>query len=296
MPLQSQGKIAANRANAKHSTGPKTAEGKSIVSQNAYKYGLRQCELFSDEDQEEYDQFAAGLFQEYDPQNPIELLAVETLVSYAWRLQRIRKLESARFAENLESARKRSFSKNPSSSEAFFWHEGKDFTMLYRYEAAMQRGFKMALVQLQAIQQARAKALKHWSSQHQTAALPPEPKPQAPSKASLAQPMELPKQANGKCRTESFILPVGAAVSESTNQAGKTKERPQTNIYDSKTMESPQHHAFPTLEPPPGRIISRVVNQSQPNVEMVIYEPPSTDPEREAFLNSMRPLIERNMF
>ncbi len=36
----SAAKLAANRANAQHSTGPKTEEGKARVSHNAFKHGL----------------------------------------------------------------------------------------------------------------------------------------------------------------------------------------------------------------------------------------------------------------
>ena len=38
--MSSEAKIAANRHNAEKSTGPKTAEGKAIVAQNAVKHGL----------------------------------------------------------------------------------------------------------------------------------------------------------------------------------------------------------------------------------------------------------------
>ena len=38
--MSSQAQIAANRANAQLSTGPRTEEGKAASSRNAYRHGL----------------------------------------------------------------------------------------------------------------------------------------------------------------------------------------------------------------------------------------------------------------
>ena len=38
--MASDAQIVANRLNAQKSTGPRTAEGKAVVSQNAVKHGL----------------------------------------------------------------------------------------------------------------------------------------------------------------------------------------------------------------------------------------------------------------
>ena len=48
--MASQAQITANRENAKKSTGPKTAEGKSRSSQNALKHGYNSAELVIPED------------------------------------------------------------------------------------------------------------------------------------------------------------------------------------------------------------------------------------------------------
>ena len=55
-------KFAANQANAQHSTGPRTPEGKAAVSQNSATFGLFAArDLVRPEDQSEYDELRAGL-------------------------------------------------------------------------------------------------------------------------------------------------------------------------------------------------------------------------------------------
>ena len=46
----SQARVAANRANAKRSTGPKTARGKQASAQNALRHGLNRPIMLSGED------------------------------------------------------------------------------------------------------------------------------------------------------------------------------------------------------------------------------------------------------
>ena len=41
--MTTERQIAANRANAKRSTGPKSRAGKARASQNAYRHGLTAC-------------------------------------------------------------------------------------------------------------------------------------------------------------------------------------------------------------------------------------------------------------
>jgi hypothetical protein len=42
--MSTEAQIKANRENAQKSTGPKTAEGKTVVSQNVVKHGLLSCQ------------------------------------------------------------------------------------------------------------------------------------------------------------------------------------------------------------------------------------------------------------
>ena len=71
--------IAANRRNARHSTGPKTLQGKATASMNALRHGLRaRTMVVPGEHQEDFDQIHAGLQGLYQPENPAEQYLVST--------------------------------------------------------------------------------------------------------------------------------------------------------------------------------------------------------------------------
>ncbi len=88
--------IAANRRNAKRSTGPVTAEGKRRSSRNATKHGLYSkdtiinCTAFK-ENREQYDRLLGGLKKEFSPNDPLEKALVARLANSLWRLRRFTK-------------------------------------------------------------------------------------------------------------------------------------------------------------------------------------------------------------
>ena len=87
--MATKAQIRANRLNAKRSTGPKTAEGKKVSSQNAIRHGLcsRQVVL-SLENRVEYDQLLEDLTQNYKPANLQEELQVTKIAESWWRYRR----------------------------------------------------------------------------------------------------------------------------------------------------------------------------------------------------------------
>ena len=88
MPSAKQ--IAANRANAKKSTGPKSAEGRARSSQNSRKHGLTASRMmFDGEDPEDFKDLCEGLKGEYNPQTIVEQELVSYLASLFWRLRRV---------------------------------------------------------------------------------------------------------------------------------------------------------------------------------------------------------------
>src|SRR5215472_11022691 len=93
-------KAAANAANAQHSTGPTSPEGKARSSQNALKHGLTAAKpVIPPDKQEEYNALQTSLRHECDPQGALEELAFDQLVFAAWKQQVIRHYEAGLLAQ-----------------------------------------------------------------------------------------------------------------------------------------------------------------------------------------------------
>jgi hypothetical protein len=80
--MATEAQILANRRNAQKSTGPRTPQGKAVVSQNAVKHGLliRQ-DVISSESQAEFDLYRQQMLDELDPVSPMESMLAERVVS-----------------------------------------------------------------------------------------------------------------------------------------------------------------------------------------------------------------------
>jgi hypothetical protein len=96
----SAARLAANRANALHSTGPRTGQGKAAASLNAVKTGLTgRTVLLSTEDAAEYERHLAAFWDEYQPIGLRECELAQSIADTFWRLARIPSLEMAIFAK-----------------------------------------------------------------------------------------------------------------------------------------------------------------------------------------------------
>ena len=135
--------VIANRANARLSTGPKTAEGKAAVAQNAVRHGLTAKHLVIRED--ERDEFAAfqdELSAELDPQGPIETITFHELLHAAWNLRRFRRLEAECSLGSVDDFT------GPQATAVL--------DRLSRYQARAQRAYYRALAELRTLQTNRA--------------------------------------------------------------------------------------------------------------------------------------------
>src|SRR5712664_3611375 len=87
-------RTARNRANAAHSTGPKTEAGKKRSSLNAYRHGLTgQTIILPAEDLVAYQDFTRTFFDDYKPVGTLEKQLVQSLADTSWRLNRVAALE-----------------------------------------------------------------------------------------------------------------------------------------------------------------------------------------------------------
>lgn len=89
---------AANKRNAKKSTGPKTAAGKAKSARNAITMGvLTRPVTAPDEDQEEFVRLQADLMREFKPETYAAQLLVKRLALLFWREHRLADAETREF-------------------------------------------------------------------------------------------------------------------------------------------------------------------------------------------------------
>jgi hypothetical protein len=87
--------IAANRRNARKSTGPKTAAGKDRAKGNALKHGLTAAQItVFDECPEDFESLYSGLLAALIPSGALEEQLVERIAVCAWRLRRVYRIEA----------------------------------------------------------------------------------------------------------------------------------------------------------------------------------------------------------
>jgi hypothetical protein len=100
--------VAANRSNAQHSTGPRTAQGKARCAHNALTHGLRSHEAVLDSEwREEFEEFAGALRAELRPASEWEGVLADRVIFHAWRLRRAARLETSVLDHALAPAGKR---------------------------------------------------------------------------------------------------------------------------------------------------------------------------------------------
>ena len=151
--MSSAARLAANRANAQRSTGPRSVEGKARSSMNAVKHGLLSRQpLLADEDPAEYEELRDRLFEALAPDGAVEDLLVDDAVSLVWRLRRAREVESALFTIGatgpLLEALRRSGEAHAAVGMAFAT-QASNFNVLSRYEASLVSRLRRTLLDLE---------------------------------------------------------------------------------------------------------------------------------------------------
>jgi len=96
--MATEAQVLANRSNARKSTGPRTAEGKAAVTQNAVKHGLSgRLDVIKGEDQAEFDRQREAMLGELAAVGPMEAMLAERVVNLSWRLQRVERTQNEVF-------------------------------------------------------------------------------------------------------------------------------------------------------------------------------------------------------
>ena len=101
--MATEAQTTANRVNSRKSTGPRTAEGKAAVSQNALKHGLfADGAVVNGEDQADFDQYRDAMLGEMAPVGVMESVLAGRIVSLAWRLRRAERMQNQAIDEMIK--------------------------------------------------------------------------------------------------------------------------------------------------------------------------------------------------
>ena len=91
--------LAANRANAGKSTGPRSVQGKEIVRFNGLKHGLAgKLAFLPGQDRQAYDELHRGFQANCLPTNDTQRAAVRAVADAFWRLEQVRAVENSLYA------------------------------------------------------------------------------------------------------------------------------------------------------------------------------------------------------
>ena len=106
--MTSERQKAANRANARHSTGPKTSEGIAAVRLNAVRHGLLTRDVvLPEEDADAFEDLFNQVRTYLSPVGPIEEFLADRVVNAMWRLRRLERAETALFHSRIHRLKER---------------------------------------------------------------------------------------------------------------------------------------------------------------------------------------------
>jgi hypothetical protein len=164
--------INANRANAQHSTGPVTAEGKATVSQNRRSHGLTgSFQILPTEDMLELKVLTETVYAEYQPETGTEQRLADSLIRHFWLMQRALRLQddlvlNAADPSEIEAKRLALFMRYHTTHERSYYKAQKELQNLNKQKRKEQIGFESQQRQNEALeaktrlQNARALALE----------------------------------------------------------------------------------------------------------------------------------------
>jgi hypothetical protein len=162
----SNSQLAANRANAQLSTGPRTEEGKQKSALNAVKTGLTGVTvLLPADDAAHYERHILRFFTDHQPAGERESELTQSMADAQWRLNRIPGLEMAifargriQFAEQYADYDNQTAAALMDAETLIVYH--KQLRNLATQEGRLRRQYEKDRAELDARQAARAEAAK----------------------------------------------------------------------------------------------------------------------------------------
>ena len=104
--MTSERQMAANRANALRSTGPKTGKGKAAIRLNALRHGLLARDVvLPEEDADAFEELRNQVRASLSPIGPIEEVLIDQIVNAMWRLRRLAQAEALLFHSRMHAVK-----------------------------------------------------------------------------------------------------------------------------------------------------------------------------------------------
>src|SRR5437660_7536635 len=159
--MSSNLKTISNRANATHSTGPRTPEGKKRSCLNAMRHGLTgQVIVLPEEDIALYKKHCEEFAEDWHPKGATEKHLVQTLADQQWRLHRAHSREIAAYAIGHDEFGDRIKTGDAAihavlTAAVVDLEQSKDLDRISRYASRIQRDYHMTLRELRAMQSER---------------------------------------------------------------------------------------------------------------------------------------------
>ena len=106
MVKASEKQLAANRTNAKKSTGPKTPGGKALVALNSVAHGIYAISpvVAGVESSRDWNIYRMEMLASIAPQGMLEITLAERIILAAWRLRRVARYESEHLRSEQQAA------------------------------------------------------------------------------------------------------------------------------------------------------------------------------------------------
>ncbi|MGI8959478.1 MAG: hypothetical protein ACR2IV_06925 [Bryobacteraceae bacterium] len=127
--MTTSAQVTANQANAQHSTGPKTPEGKAISARNNFRHGFSGAfTVLPWEDQNEFDMLLGGLRDEHHPSGLTETILIDKMAQAIWLSKRALILQHVTFNHELPMC-----------------DDQKQLALYLRYQTTNERAFHKCL-------------------------------------------------------------------------------------------------------------------------------------------------------
>ncbi len=147
--MSTQAQSTANQANAQHSTGPRTAEGKAVSAMNNFRHGFTGAfNVLPWEQRQEFDALLNGLREEHQPSTLTENMLIDKMAQAAWLSKRALLLQQTTFNHNLPGC-----------------DDQKQLALYLRYQTTNDRAFYKSLNELLKLRATKRKAEIGFESQ-----------------------------------------------------------------------------------------------------------------------------------